>query len=267
LISHTIRFSCTQCGKCCHDLRLPLAIDEAIEWLHDGGNVQVFCEAIPWPEEPPPDNLPAQYKRGRSFAAQSGDLPVRVAVTLVASFQGPCPNLQPDMRCGAYEKRPRVCRIYPAEVNPFVKLDPDNKACPPEAWSTGTTILIASDTVADPEVARTIAASRNADRQDAGAKAALCARLAISTAALANEGFVIHSPQRDALLNALRSVRQSVRQSAASGHSQGMAATPWRFVTNRTATRAALDEIGALALAAADTLPDATEYLGFHPAG
>jgi Fe-S-cluster containining protein len=237
-------------------------VDEAIDWLQDGGNVQVFCEAIPWPEEPPADNLLAQYKRGRSFAAQSGDLPIRVAVTLVASFEGPCPNLQADMRCGAYTKRPRVCRIYPAEVNPFVKLVPGNKACPPEAWSTNTTILIASDTVADPEVARYIAESRNADRQDAGAKAAVCARLAISTAALANEGFVIHSPDRDAMLDALRAVRES----EASGSLQVNAATPWHFVTNRTATRKALDETAALAMAAADTLPASTEYLAFHPA-
>jgi Fe-S-cluster containining protein len=236
-------------------------VDEAIDWLQDGGTVQIFCEAIPWPEEPPADNLLAQYKRGRSFAAQSGDLPIRVAVTLVASFQGPCPNLQADMRCGAYEKRPRVCRIYPAEVNPFVKLVPGNKACPPEAWSTNTTILIASDTVADPEVARYIAESRDADRRDAGAKEALCASLAISTAALANEGFVIHSPQRDVALNALRAARQS----AASGPAHGEAATAWQFVTNRIATRKALDETGALAMAAADTLPHATEYLAFHP--
>ena len=261
MISNTIHFSCTQCGNCCHDLRLPLAVDEAIDWLRDGGDVQVLCEAIPWPEEPPQANQVAQYKRGRSFAAQSGELPVRVAVTLVASFQGPCPHLQADMRCDAYAKRPRVCRIYPAEVNPFFKLVPGNKACPPEAWNTGTTILIAGDTVADPEVAGYIAQSRDADRQDVGTKEALCANLAIFTTALANEGFVIHSRQREITLDALLAARKSVP----SGHAPAGTATPWHFVTNRTATRAVLGEIGALAMAAADTMPDATEYLALLP--
>jgi hypothetical protein len=236
-------------------------VDEAIDWLRGGGDVQVFCEAIPWPEEPAPDNLQAQYKRGRSFAAQSGALPIRVAVTLVASFQGPCPNLQADMRCGAYATRPRVCRIYPAEVNPFFKLIPANKACPPEAWTTAGTILISSDTVADPEIAQYIEQSRAADRQDVGTKEALCAHLAVSTAALANEGFAIYSPHRDVALEALHAAKKS----AASGQGHGEHAPQWHFVTNRKATRAVLDEIGALAMASTDTMPDATAYLALQP--
>ncbi|WP_338000302.1 hypothetical protein [Burkholderia gladioli] len=43
----TVHFSCTMCGRCCHDLRLPLSIDEALAWLARGGEVQLFCDAIP----------------------------------------------------------------------------------------------------------------------------------------------------------------------------------------------------------------------------
>ena len=46
----------------------------------------------------------------------SGSLPTRVVVILTGAYEGPCPNLQPDMRCGIYEQRPLVCRIYPAEI-------------------------------------------------------------------------------------------------------------------------------------------------------
>jgi hypothetical protein len=52
-----IDFDCTMCGKCCHDLRLPLTVTEAIAWLERGNDVQILCEALPWPEEPPAENL------------------------------------------------------------------------------------------------------------------------------------------------------------------------------------------------------------------
>ena len=116
-----IDFECTMCGKCCHDLRLPLTVTEAVAWLERGNNVQILCEALPWPEEPPAENRLATHKRRRSFASMSGSLPTRVLVTLAAVYAGPCPNLRPDMRCAIYEQRPLVCRIYPAEINPFIE--------------------------------------------------------------------------------------------------------------------------------------------------
>lgn len=237
-------------------------MDEAIDWLRDGGDIQIFCEAIPWPEEPPPGNLQAHHKKGRSFAARSGTLPVRVVVTLVASFQGPCPHLQADMRCGAYEKRPRVCRIYPAEVNPFIRLDPASKACPPEAWSADKTVLMRGDFVADPVLERCIARSREADRHDVDAKERLCVTLGIDTAALANEGFLIYSPRKDVMLDALNAALSSM----AVGHAHDDSAGQWRFMTNRAATRTVLDEIGALVVPAADAMADGPEYLAFHAA-
>jgi Fe-S-cluster containining protein len=125
-----IDFGCTICGKCCHDLRLPLAVTEAVAWLERGNDVQILCDASPWLEEPPEDNLQAVHRRRRSFAAMSGSLLTRVVVILAGAYAGPCPNLQPHMRCGIYEQRPLVCRIYPAEIIPFVELTPMHKACP-----------------------------------------------------------------------------------------------------------------------------------------
>src|SRR5471030_1717171 len=73
-----LNFSCVSCGKCCHDLRLPLTWQEAIDWLSRDGTVELLCEALPWPEEPEPSNLQAQHKRRRSFPTMSGNLPIRV---------------------------------------------------------------------------------------------------------------------------------------------------------------------------------------------
>jgi Fe-S-cluster containining protein len=110
-----------------------LTAAEAVEWLTDGHQVQLICDASPWPEEPPADDHNAAHRRRRSFAVMSGSMPARVVVILVANLAGACPNLMADMRCGIYERRPLVCRIYPAEINPFVQLEPQKKACPPEA--------------------------------------------------------------------------------------------------------------------------------------
>jgi Predicted Fe-S-cluster oxidoreductase len=144
-----LNFACTMCGDCCHNLRLPLSVNEAIRWLECGGDVQVLCEAMPWPVEPSTDDGQVQHRRMRSFAAESGELPIRVMVTVAAAFDGACPHLQPDMRCGAYEARPNVCRIYPAEVNPFIELMLAHKACPPEAWAADRPSLIKGGRIVD----------------------------------------------------------------------------------------------------------------------
>lgn len=234
-----IRFDCTMCGRCCHGLRLPLSMAEAVGWLRDGHEVQLFCEAIPWPSEPPADNLPAAHKRRRSFEAMSGTLPIRVIVTLMASFDGPCPNLQADQRCGIYDRRPATCRIYPAEVNPFIALDPRAKLCPPEAWTGETPILEDDGRWANADLAATIVCSRDADAYDAALKRELCALLGCATAALSNEGMVIHSPTRARLMSAL--------DAALSGDGRGSVDTDisWQLVTNRRQTLDALREIDA----------------------
>lgn len=235
-MSQSIHFACTMCGKCCHNLRLPLSVDEAIDWAHSGGRVEFFCEAIPWPEEPLGDDLPARHKRQRSFAAISGELPIRVVVNLVASFDGACPFLQADMRCGAYAYRPRVCRIYPAEVNPFVPLDPAGKVCPPEAWCQANDVLTRNGIIVDTYIATVAAQSREADARDVDAKARACFELGISTVALANEGVTIYSPDRERVFSIL---------SAARGSTDKVGLNEWLFVSNRSSTREILEEIGA----------------------
>ena len=40
-----VHFDCTQCGNCCRDLKLPLTVLEAMDWLTDGHSVQIICEA------------------------------------------------------------------------------------------------------------------------------------------------------------------------------------------------------------------------------
>jgi Fe-S-cluster containining protein len=263
-----IDFDCTMCGKCCHDLRLPLTVTEALGWLARGGDVQLLCEAVPWLEEPAADNLQAAHKRRRSFAAVSGSLSARVVVILTGAFAGPCPNLQADMRCGIYDERPLVCRIYPAEINPFVELTPANKACPQEAWTPGLPSLMRAGKLVDASMVRLIEQSRAADARDLLIKQRLCALLGVDAAALSNEGFVVYSPGGADLAEAIQEAcRQQDSQNEAAGVEEGSEPMPeWRFVSNRQATVDTLVSVGALG--ACVNVDGATpfEYLGFFPA-
>lgn len=236
----TIHFSCTTCGKCCHNLRLPLSVDESVAWLKRGGTVQAFCEAIPWPVEPPVDDGPAHHKRERSFAAVSGVQPVRIILTLVAAFDGACPHLRSDMLCGAYEERPRVCRIYPAEVNPFITLDPPGKACPPEAWSSERPVFMMGSQLIDAATRAVIRESHAVSAQDAKRKGRLAALLGCRAAALANEGFVIYSFDSATALAALETV---VSETAT--QQLGEPQREWEFVSNQGGTIDTLTEIRA----------------------
>lgn len=198
-------FGCMpDCGGCCHDLRVPLSRREAVAWLERGDVVEAICDATPWFEEPSAGDAGMAYTRDRSFPASSGAVPVRITLRLVASFQGPCPNRQADMRCRIYPERPRVCRIYPADIFPFGVFDPTGKNCPPEAWDTAYELLIRDGRCVAPETAALIEDARTAAREDAAAAAALCARLGIAQAGLANEGYAVHTPAPEALLGALR---------------------------------------------------------------
>ncbi|MGF6768265.1 Fe-S-cluster containining protein [Paraburkholderia sp. GAS199] len=251
-------FECTMCGKCCHDLRLPLTVTEALAWLKDGNDVQILCEALPWPEEPPEDNLQAAQKRRRSFAVMSGSLPARIVVILAATHAGACPNLQPDLRCGIYEKRPLVCRIYPAEINPFIPLMPEHKACPPEAWTPGLSPLMRAGNIVDSDMFALIQQSRQADANDVAVKQRVCALLGIHQAGVSNEGFVAHSPDRLDLLTAL--------DQASSEPDLPVQSPDWYFVSNRRATVDVLASVGALSALVDATSTPAFEYLGFSTA-
>ena len=218
-----------------------------------GQEVQLLCEAIPWPSEPSPQDRQAAYKRRRSFEVVSGSMPVRVVVTLAASFRGACPHLGSDMRCGIYEARPRVCRIYPAEMNPFVPLVRSAKACPPEAWDPHRPPLLRGGVIVDTVTRSLIAQSRDASEGDVGTKARLCELLGIRAAALANEGFVVHSPGNEALARALGVALRSETQGPEA--EQG-----WLFVSANDSTLAALTDIGALCARPVDA---AVEFLDF----
>jgi Fe-S-cluster containining protein len=248
-----VHFECTQCGNCCRNLKLPLTAAEAVEWLASGHQVQLICDASPWPEEPPADDQEAAHLRRRSFAVMSGSMPARVVVILVANLAGACPNLMADMRCGIYGRRPLVCRIYPAEINPFVQLVPGKKACPPEAWITRHPLLQRDGRVTSDAILRDIQRSRDTDAGDTDVKLRLCAALNVIDAALAKEGFVVYSPPIPTLLSAL---------SSAIGGSDGTPPIKWRFVSNRSDTVESLAKSGATAVHSR-SMEAGAEYLGF----
>lgn len=251
----TLRFGCTACGRCCHDLRLPLSLREAQSWLQRGGAVEILTDAAPaLPVQP--DATRTRYRRERALAGTSGGLAITVNLTLAATFSGPCPHLLPNMRCGAYADRPSTCRIYPAELLPGRLVDPDAKTCPPEAWNAaGPPLLRPDGQPADPEVARAARQARADGLADVAGKARLAHLLGIDTTALENEGLAVHRRPGPALLAALETAC-SIAPGAAEH-------TEWRFVSPFATTRIMIEEAGAIATAAAQS-PD-TSFLSFGP--
>jgi Fe-S-cluster containining protein len=253
LIGTDIHFGCTQCGKCCRDTRVPLTVAEAIKWLNRGHEVQLLCEASPWPETLDGETRAAHFKR-RSFAVMSGSMPVRVVVMLVANVVGACPNLLSDMRCGIYEDRPLVCRIYPAEINPLITLQPERKACPPEAWAKDQPLLQQGRVLTDKVISRDIEMSRAADVLDAGVKSRLCIALNLVHTAMVHEAVLVYSPAAQTLLSALL-------LATASDNSQEPVAQ-WRFVSDQPETLESLTKSGGTALHLHDAAAS-FQYLGF----
>lgn len=246
-----VDFRCTQCGQCCRGLKLPLSAAEAVRWLRDGQRVEVLCEAIPWPAELPAANAYAAYKRERSFAALSGALPIRVLATLVAPQGGRCPHLADDHACRIYERRPLVCRVYPAEINPFIGFTPARKACPAEAWLPGGPPLVRAGEYVDETVRALIQARRTELIEDVPALQAVCDALGLRAAAMANEGYVVHAPDPGRLLAAL------VQGQAPAG----AVAADWAFVCDNTETAEALRDCGADCLAACDAAAGGLVFL------
>jgi Fe-S-cluster containining protein len=251
-----LHFKCTQCGKCCQNLKLPLTVSEAVDWLRTGHAVQIICEALPWLEEPAAHDRKAAHRRRRSFATMSGSMPARVVVMLAANLAGRCPNLQPDMRCGIYERRPLVCRIYPAEINPLLRLDPAKKVCPPEAWTVDHPLMQRDGAVADDGVRENIHQFRDSDARNVEVKRRLCAALRLNCAALADEGFVVYSPDGAVLLTEL------VR--AVDHPDSERVETQWQFISNRAETIDSLAVLGAVGAHICERDKTPYEYLGFH---
>ena len=189
-------FSCVGCGKCCTDHHVPLTLAEARMWAADGGQVIVLVEAFLGNDL----GLPAQQREHaerRSLVVRSGTTEAHVAITFAAYNVGRCRNLDEDNLCRIYERRPLVCRIYPAEINPHIPLNPAAKDCPPESWQQGP-LLIAGGELVDQELLALIQRSRQADRDDIRIKDAICAALGIRTTALKGDGFTAYLPQMDA---------------------------------------------------------------------
>ena len=181
-------------------------------------------------------------------------MPARIAVMLVANIVGACPNLLPNRRCGIYEDRPLVCRIYPAEINPFIALKRENKACPPEAWARGQPLLQRGNDLIDEVIQRDIELSRNADVLEAGLKSRLCLALNVADTALVHEAVLAYSPTAQALLSALAF--------ASATDSPLEPVAQWRFVSDRPETSATLTKSGAIARHPDAAEPGSFQYLG-----
>jgi Fe-S-cluster containining protein len=226
-------------------LKIPLTVSEAVAWLDRGHQVQLICEGAPWPEEFPADDLRAAHLKRRSFAARSGSMPARVVAILAANVVGNCPNLQADSRCGIYDERPLVCRIYPAEINPFIELAPGNKNCPPEAWDTGHPLLMRNGKIVSGETRAAIQRSRDTDAREVHIKSRVCAALNLNDTAVVREGFVLYSPSRDEL-------RRALTVAIAAGD-EPAAEPQWRFVSDRSQTLEYLEQHGAVAFHSRDS--------------
>jgi len=247
----SLDFQCTKCGACCGGFRLPLSVGEALNWLQDGNPVEVLCEAIPWPSEPPPSDLAAAFKRERSFPARSGALPIRVLVTLVAPLGDACPNLASDQSCQIYQRRPRACRIYPAESNPFVEFVPARKRCPTEAWRAGGEPFIRHGAYVQPELRVVVQGKMQQAVDDVPALQALCAALGLRQAAMANEGYVVHAPSAADFLNGLSVAPREPARDLAN----------WEFVSNNSETVEAIQSCNGECLPSSGGLHSQASYL------
>lgn len=196
----SIRFACNGCGACCKGRLIPLTLNETRQWLARGHDVAIMLEAFnetTWSAEP------QQYAHSvrRAAEVRSGDAKVQVIAVFTANALSQCPNLGADDRCGIYEERPLVCRIYPMEINPHIPLRPETKSCPPETWQTGEVLF--TDRIVDPTLARQVEQSRQADRDDAQAKINICEYMGLTTAAWKNNAMAIYQPDRHELMAAL----------------------------------------------------------------
>jgi Fe-S-cluster containining protein len=249
-----INFGCTQCGKCCRDIKIPLTVAEAMNWLKRGHPVQLLCEASPWPRDLADDDPRAVHFKRRSFPVMSGSMPTRVVVTLVANGTGSCPNLLADMRCGIYEDRPLVCRIYPAEINPLVRLKPEAKSCPPEAWAANQPVFQRNGAIISEAIRQDIQRSQDTDALDVEVKHRLCAALSVTDAALVHEAVLVYSPGIEILSSALTFAMER----------QPNAPVQWRFVSDNAETIEGLENQGSVALHLRDAATLSYQLLGFQ---
>lgn len=162
-----------------------------------------------------------------------GDVPFRINLRLVARHAGACPHLLPDMRCGNYEARPRICRIYPLESRPFEAMVPERRLCPPEAWGEGLPVLERDGVAADAEASRIVEAHRAAMVADVAVKERLVRVIGWAETAMAGEGLAVCEIAPEVLLEALDVAERGAPDGAVA----------WGIVTNRESTRAMLADL------------------------
>ncbi len=254
-------FNCTQCGKCCHDLNIPLTIREAKDWLLRGHKIKILTEATPWINDVSSTDDLLLRKKSLTFPAKSGKLSIRVLASLVGYFQGKCPNLNSDLNCSIYNSRPLTCRIYPFEMNPNIILNPKNKLCPSDAWqssesprssNTGYQIFtIDQDTQSNIKDIYT----NNVD--NVVAKLLICKELGISTSSLSNDGYLFHFPDQEKLLRILDNLisEDTPPTPDAEDHSQ------WIIYTQNEVSLSDLQAIGSNAARAHQLDTDSQEFI------
>ena len=212
-------------------------------------SVRAFRSHSTWAIEDPYQ----RYRAERAFVARCGGVVIRINVILAASFEGPCPHLRSDNLCGDYERRPRVCRIYPVEVAPGREIKPQAKACPPEAWGDDQPWLMRGGAVVSTDTRILVSEYRAATRLDVAAKAIACDLLGARKAAWVNEGYAVCAPSPAAAVAALESARSADRSDSHEGR--------WSIVTNRPHTLRVLRDAGA----SAEICARGGAYIGFFP--
>jgi Fe-S-cluster containining protein len=244
-------------------------VAEAAAWLADGNDVQIVCEARCPDADPVPTAEPSSgaahttraarsaHFASRSFEAQTGGTVTRIVATLVANNPGACSNLRPDSTCRIYERRPLVCRIYPAEINPTIDLAPENKACPPEAWTRERPLYARGGYLVDVGLREDIQRWRATIQRDVSVMRRICWALALKDAALHEEGLVIHAPPRELLQAAL-----SAAQAAVDAAADSAARDEWRLASDRPERVADLRRVGAMACDSRELTSTCAQYVG-----
>lgn len=174
-----------------------------------------------------------QWRKNTSFAVTVGNVPFRINLRLVARHEGACPHLLPDMRCGNYAARPRICRIYPLESRPLEAMVPERRLCPPEAWAPGLPVLQRDGVAVDADAAAIVDAHRTAMVADVALKERLVRVIGWGETAMAGEGLAVLEIAPELLVEALDVAERGAPDGALS----------WVIVTNRESTRAMLADL------------------------
>lgn len=203
--SMTIHFACTNCGKCCHGHHISLTLGEAMQWIRDRGRLTVVVEAFLENGFGVPE-VQRDHAQRRSVRMRCGDAYAYVAIIFAAYNPGVCHFLTEDKRCGIYDRRPLVCRIYPIEINPHIQMRRELKDCPPEAWEETGPAAYRDGRLVNDDLLRLVEQARQADRDEIGAKAEICRRLGIDVAALKGDGFATYLPDSHTLLATIEDV-------------------------------------------------------------